>query len=118
MSNKVKDLDVECRTYHFFNDMINMKSFDANHIKIDKKSSKNILNLYVGYVTIKNVKYVKINRVNSLYLIFGKVDGYFKEINGKKYLSLVTTNESKEIMKKYEELWNKIRDLIRSITKK
>ena len=27
------------------------------------------------------------------------------------------TNESEEMIKKYEELWNKIRDLIRSITK-
>ena len=30
---------------------------------------------------------------------------------------LVPTNESKEIIKKYEELWSKIRDLIRSKTK-
>ena len=28
-----------------------------------------------------------------------------------------TTNESKEIIKKYEEQWSKIRDLIRPITK-
>ena len=31
-------------------------------------------------------------------------------------LTLVPTNESNEIIKKYEELLNKIRDLIRSIT--
>ena len=30
---------------------------------------------------------------------------------------LVPTNDSKEKVKKYEELWNKIRDLIRSMTK-
>ena len=29
-------------------------------------------------------------------------------------MTLVPTNESQEIMKKYEELWNKIRDIIRS----
>ena len=29
---------------------------------------------------------------------------------------LVPTDESKEIVKKFEELWNKIRDLARSIT--
>ena len=34
-----------------------------------------------------------------------------------KYLTLVSTNESEEKIKKYEELWSKIRDLIRSITK-
>ena len=42
---------------------------------------------------------------------------YFEEINKDKYLTLVPTNESKEMIKEYEELWSKIRDLIRSITK-
>ena len=41
-----------------------------------------------------------------------------EEIKKSKYLTLVPTNESKEKIKKYEELWSKIRDLIRSITKK
>ena len=31
-------------------------------------------------------------------------------------MTLIPTNESKDIMKKYEKLWNKIRDIIRSIT--
>ena len=43
---------------------------------------------------------------------------YFKKlISISRYLTLVPTNESKEKFKKYEELWSKIRDLIRSITK-
>ena len=33
-------------------------------------------------------------------------------------MTLVPTNDSKEIIKKYGELWSKIRDLISSITKK
>ena len=69
-------------------------------------------------MTIKDSKYVKINSVNPLYLIFNKMNGYFEEINRNKYLTLVLTNESKEKIKKYKELWIKIRDLIRSITKK
>ena len=69
---------------------------------------------------IKDSKYIKINSMNLLYFIFNKVNGYFEEINGNYllYLTLVPTNEKKEkIKKKYEELWSKIRDLIRSITK-
>ena len=46
------------------------------------------------------------------------MNGYFEEINGNKYLTLVPTNESKEKFKKYEELWIRIRDLIKSVTKK
>ena len=42
-------------------------------------------------------KYVKIDSVNPLYLIFSEVNGYFEEINGNKYFSLVSTDESKEI---------------------
>ena len=57
------------------------------------------------------------NSVSSLYLIFSKVNGYFEETNKGTYLTLVPTNESKEKNKKYEALWIKIRDLIRSITK-
>ena len=68
-------------------------------------------------MTIKDSKYVKINSVNPLYLIFNKVNGYFEEINGNKYLTPVPTNESKEKIERDEELWSKIRDLIRSITK-
>ena len=71
-------------------------------------------------MTIRDLKYLKINSVNPLYLIvFNNVitDGYFKEINKGKYLTLVPTNETKEKIKKYEELWSKIRYLIRSRTK-
>ena len=61
--------------------------------------------------------YLKINCVNNLYIIFSKVKRYFEEINKSKYSTLVPTNEHKEEIKKHEELWSKIRDLIRSITK-
>ena len=55
--------------------------------------------------------------MNPLYLIFNKVNEYFEEINGNKYLTLVPTNENTGKIKKYEELWSKTRDLIRSVTK-
>ena len=35
---------------------------------------------------IKDLKYMKINSVNPLYLIFSKVNGCFKEINKSEYL--------------------------------
>ena len=115
--NKVKDIDVKNRTYCFFSDIINIKKFDSNDIKIDENPYKDIFIYYIGYVMIKDSKYVKINSVNPLYLIFCKVNGYFEEIKGNKYLTLVPTNESKEKIKKYKELRNKIREVIRSLTK-
>ena len=71
--------------------------------------------IFLFTMTIR--KDLKIYSVNPLYLIFGKVNGYFEEINGNKYLTLVPTNKSKEKLKIYRELWSKITDLIRSITK-
>ena len=64
--------------------------------QIKSKSYKHIFIYYIEYVTIKDSKNVKINSVNLLYLIFNKVNGYFEETNGNKYLTLVSTNESKE----------------------
>ena len=51
-SNKVKDIDITNRIYYFFKDIINMKSFDANNIKIAEKSCKDILIYYMGYVMV------------------------------------------------------------------
>ena len=98
MSNKVKDIDIKSWTYYFFNDIINTKNLDPNDIKIDEKSNKNILIYYTGYVMIKYLKYVNINSVNPLYLTFSKMNGYFEEINKSKYLTLVPTNERKNLI--------------------
>ena len=95
---------MKSRTYYVLNDIINIKNFDPNKIIIDEKSCKNIRNYYIGYVTIEDCKCVKINSVNRLYLIVGKMNGYFEEIDGYKYLTLVPNNESKNIMRKYKEL--------------
>ena len=95
MNNKIKDIDIKNSTFYFFDD-INIKNFDLSNIKIDEKSYKNILIYYIGYVTIKDSNYVKINSVNPLNLISSKVNGYFEEINRNKCLTLVPTNESKE----------------------
>ena len=74
----VKDINIKNRTYYFFNDIINIKDFDPDNIKIHE-SYKNILIYYIGYVAIK--KDLKIYGVNPLYFIFGNVNEYFEEIN-------------------------------------
>ena len=104
MADKFKDADIENCTYYYFDDMVNIKNLDPNNIKIDEKSYKNVLIYYIGYVTFPDLGYVKINSVNPSYLIIDKLNGYFEEIYGAKYLTLVSTNESKETINKYEEL--------------
>ena len=79
MSNKVQDIDIKSQTCYFFNDIINITFFDLHNIKIDKKSYKNILIYYIGYVTIKDLKYVKVYSVNLLYFIFRNMNGHLEK---------------------------------------
>ena len=102
LGNKIKDIDIKNRTYYFFNDFINTKNIHPNNIKIDEKSYKNILIYYIGYVMIKDSRYVEINSVNPLYLIINKASRYFAEINKNKYLTPASTNKSKEMIKKIQ----------------
>ena len=78
----IKEIDIKNRTYYFFDDTINIKFFDSNQIKIDKKSNKNL-------------SYVKISSVDPLYLIIDKVDRYIQGNNENKYVTLVSTDKSK-----------------------
>ena len=73
MSNKVKDMDIKNQICYFFDDIINIKKFRSNNIKISKRQYKNILIYYIGYMTIRELKDVKIDSVNPLCLIFNKV---------------------------------------------
>ena len=68
-------------------------------------------------MTVRNGICLKIDSVNPLYLIIDKINGYIEKSNGKKYLTLVATDESKDT-KKHEELKRKIIELIKSIANK
>ena len=55
--------------------MINIKNFESNSLRIDKKIA-NIDIYYIGYITMKDSDYVKIDSVNPLCLIINEADGY------------------------------------------
>ena len=81
-----KKLSINNPTYYFCNDIINLKDFYSNLLKIDKKRYKEIdIFYYIGYITIKKIGYCKnINSVNPLYLMIHSATGEFKERDGKK----------------------------------
>ena len=64
-----------------------IKYFDPDKTKIDEKSYKNIHIYDIGYVTSKDSKYINVNTLNTLYLIFNKVNKYFEEINENNYFN-------------------------------
>ena len=49
----IKDLNIKNRTYYFYDDMVNIKDFDSNLLKINKKLFKNIAIYYIRYITKK-----------------------------------------------------------------
>ena len=54
------------------------------------------------YMTVRNLSYIKISSVNSLFLITIKINGYIEESTENKYLKLVLTNENKDNLKKLQ----------------
>ena len=42
----IRDLNIKSRTYYFYNDLINIKNFDINKLKLNKKG---VLGNYVYY---------------------------------------------------------------------
>ena len=52
---EVKQINTTNRTYYFYNNMINIKHFEPNLLKIDRKSYKNIGIYNIGYITIKKI---------------------------------------------------------------
>ena len=116
---KIKQINIKNWTYHFFNDMINIKHFNPNLQKTDKKSHKNIDVYYIGYITIKDIgDHESIHSVNPLYFIVGEVHAYIEEKNGNKHLLFASRDKSKELIEKYAELWDKTKSLINKISDK
>ena len=111
---EVKQINIKNRTYYFYNDIIDIKNFDARLLKINKKSYKDIGIYNIGYITIKKIDDCKnIHSVNPLYLIIAHANGYIEEKGVNKYLVFDSTDENKELLKNMMmflmELWVKLK---------
>ena len=97
---KVRQINIENRTYYFYNDIIDLKKIESNLLKIDKKSYKNIGIYNTGYVTVKKIDDCEnIYSVNPLNILVNHTSGYIEEENENKYLVFDSTNENKELLK-------------------
>ena len=97
--------------------MINIKNFEPNLLKIDRKSYKNIGIYNIGYITIKKIDDCEnIYSVNPLYLFINHANGYIEEKGLNKYLSFDSTDENKELLKKYNDVWNGIKNKIEEVS--
>ena len=57
---EIKQINIKDWTYYFYNDMIDIKNFDASLLKIEEKSYKNTGIYNIGYITIKKKMIIKI----------------------------------------------------------
>ena len=82
---QVKELNIKNQTYYFFDDMIDIRNFHSNLVKVDKKtlvftivkSHKEVDIYYIGYITIEKFSDCEnIHSVNPLYLIIHSATGY------------------------------------------
>ena len=106
---ETKELNIKNQTYYFIDDLIDIRNFHSNLLKIDKKPYKDIDIYYIGYITIKKFGDCEnIHSVNPLYLIIRSATGYFNEKNGKKYLVI-------DLTEKYEEVFSGIRSEIKTL---
>ena len=133
INGKSQQINIKNQTYYYYNDMINIKDFDTRLLKIDKKSYKNIGIYNIGIITKKkNDDYENIYSVNPLYLIIDNTSGYVEDLNSlylnidhasgyikekgvNKYLVFDSTDENKELLKKYSDVWNGIKNKIKEV---
>ena len=78
--DEIKQINIKNLTYYFYNDIIDLKNFDARFLKIEKNSYKDIGVSNIGYITIKKIDDCEnIYSVNPLYLLVNHANGYVKE---------------------------------------
>ena len=61
---EIKQINIKNRTYHFYNDIINLDEFDGRKIKVDRKNFNDIDIYYLGYEYKKKI--TECNEINSV----------------------------------------------------
>ena len=100
-----RQLNIEDRSAYFFSDMINILDFDPSLLKIDEVSFRN------DELIIYDIKYIKnLNRLNTLYLVFNNLDGYFKKSGQDKYLITASTEKNRIMLENYREVLMRLKN--------
>ena len=73
-------------------------------------------NYNIGYITLKKIDdYENAYSGNPLYLGVNHASRYIEEKNENSYLIFVSTYENKEILKRYKDSWNAIKNKIEAV---
>ena len=50
-----KEINIKDCTYYFYNDIIDLKTFNSKNLKVDKKRTKILIYLILGMVQLKKL---------------------------------------------------------------
>ena len=107
----IRQLNIKSRTYYFYNDLINIKDFNNNNLKLDKESVLGNDVYYIGYIT-KKLQW-NVYSGKTVYLIINKIKGHFEKVDGDKYL--IISSENGDIMQKYQDVFDGTKEIIKKI---
>ena len=107
----IRQINIKSKTYYFYNDLTNIRNFNNNKLKLDKKGVLGNDVYYIGYITKKTQW--NVNSVNPLYLMINRIKDHFEKVDGDKYL--IINSENGDIMQKYEEIFDGIKEIIKKI---
>ena len=98
----IKEINIKNRTYYFYNDIIDIKTFDSKNLKLEKKTYKDLDIYNLDTLQLKKcVLVMMLISVNPLYLRIDNASGYIKENWTHKYLIFHSTDENKELLKRH-----------------
>ena len=96
----VKQINIKSRTYYFYNDIIDLESFDSSLLKLDKKSHRTLA------FTILDILHLGITHSSR----------YIEEMRVNKYLTFDSVDENKELLKKHNDVFHGIMDKNKEIS--
>ena len=108
----IKEINIKIWTYYFYNDIIDIETFDSNMLKLDKKSYKDLDIYSIGYVTTKEIgSGYDVNSLNPLYFRIDNASGYIEEIMkiNTWFLMIQMKISNKNMMMFLMELWIKLK---------
>ena len=77
---------------------------------------QNIYSINPLYLIVTNASgYTEEEDLNTLYLNIDHASGYIKEEGVNKFLVFDSTDENKEWLKKYSDVWNEIKNKIKEV---
>ena len=107
----IKEININNRTYYFYNDIINPDEYDESKIKIDKKDFNDIDIYYLGYEHKKKISECNvINSVNPLYLRIVDINGQFEK--GKDDAWYLVISDKGDVYKKLVNIFESIKNEI------